>query len=100
MNFRDLNLHQNILKSIEEAGYLSPTPIQEKAIPEIINGADLRASAQTGTGKTAAFILPSLHRLVNPSSMPGIGPRILILVPTRELAMQVSAEAIKYSRHI
>src|SRR5262249_35268136 len=98
--FNELNLHQNILKAIEEAGYLSPTPIQEKAIPEIMSGTDLRASAQTGTGKTAAFVLPSVNRLVDPSSKPGIGPRVLILVPTRELAMQVSTEAVKYSKYL
>src|SRR6267154_3985061 len=62
MNFKELNLHQNILRAIEEVGYTSPTPIQEQAIPEILKGLDLRASAQTGTGKTAAFILPSLNR--------------------------------------
>jgi superfamily II DNA/RNA helicase len=100
MNFEDLNLHPSILKSLEENGLTSPTPIQEKAIPEIMKGTDLRASAQTGTGKTAAFILPSLHRLASPSSLPGKGPRVLILTPTRELAMQVSVEAIKYSKHL
>lgn len=65
-----------------------------------MKGSDLRASAQTGTGKTAAFILPSLNRLATPSTLPGKGPRILILVPTRELAMQVAVEAAKYSKHI
>jgi superfamily II DNA/RNA helicase len=99
MNFQDLNLHQSILKAIEEAGYTSPTPIQEQAIPEILKGSDLRASAQTGTGKTAAFILPSLNRLTVPSTLPGKGPRVLILVPTRELAMQVATEASKYSKY-
>jgi superfamily II DNA/RNA helicase len=100
MNFKELYLHQNILKAVEEVGYTSPTPIQEQAIPEILKGSDLRASAQTGTGKTAAFILPSLHRLSIPSTLPGKGPRILILVPTRELAMQVAAEATKYSKYL
>lgn len=98
-NFKELSLHPSILKAIEEAGYTSPTPIQEQAIPEILKGSDLRASAQTGTGKTAAFILPSLNRLTVPSTLPGKGPRVLILVPTRELAMQVAVEASKYSRH-
>jgi superfamily II DNA/RNA helicase len=100
MNFQELSLHQNILKAIEEVGHTSPTPIQAQAIPEILKGSDLRASAQTGTGKTAAFILPSLNRLSVPSSLPGKGPRVLILVPTRELAMQVAAEAAKYSKHL
>lgn len=98
-SFKELNLHQSILKAIEEAGYTTPTAIQEQAIPEIIKGSDLRASAQTGTGKTAAFILPSLNRLTVPSTLPGRGPRVLILVPTRELAMQVATEAAKYSKY-
>ncbi len=100
MKFEEIILHANIQKAIKEAGYTSPTPIQVQAIPEIIKGSDLRASAQTGTGKTAAFILPSLNRLMEPSSKPGKGPRVLILVPTRELAMQVAAEAVKYSRYM
>lgn len=100
MIFKDLNLHPSILKAIEEIGYTTPTPIQEQAIPKILEGCDLRASAQTGTGKTAAFILPALMRLVEPSKMPGYGPRILVLVPTRELAMQVAEEATKYSKHL
>ncbi len=98
--FQELNLHPSILKAIDEAGFTTPTPIQAEAIPEIMKGSDLRASAQTGTGKTAAFILPSLNRLATPSTLPGKGPRILILVPTRELAMQVAVEAAKYSKHI
>lgn len=97
MNFKDLNLHPKILQAVEEAGYESPTPIQEMAIPKVLEGCDLRASAQTGTGKTAAFILPALHRLMTAS--PGKGPRILVLVPTRELAMQVANEAVKYSKN-
>lgn len=100
MDFEELFLHPSILESIKEAGFTSPTPIQQQAIPEIMKGSDLRASAQTGTGKTAAFILPSLHKLATPSTLPGKGPRILILVPTRELAMQVAVEAAKYSKRI
>lgn len=98
--FQDLNLHTGILKAIEELGYTAPTPIQEQAIPMILNGLDVRASAQTGTGKTAAFLLPALNRLMKPSSMHGHGPRVLILVPTRELAMQIHAEANKLSKHL
>ncbi|MBI2811988.1 MAG: DEAD/DEAH box helicase [Candidatus Melainabacteria bacterium] len=100
MDFKEFNLHESILKAIEEAGYTSPTPIQEQAIPQIMKGSDLRASAQTGTGKTAAFILPCLNRLATPSTLSGKGPRVLILVPTRELAMQVATEAAKYSKHL
>ncbi|MBA3958396.1 MAG: DEAD/DEAH box helicase [Parachlamydiaceae bacterium] len=98
--FQDLNLDPKILQAIEEAGYTTPTPIQEQAIPQILAGFDLRASAQTGTGKTAAFILPALNRLMTPSPVNASGPRVLILVPTRELAMQVAAEAVKYSKHL
>ncbi len=100
MSFQDQNLHQNILKAIDDAGYVTPTPIQQQAIPQILAGADLRASAQTGTGKTAAFTLPSLHKLTEPSKVPGIGPRVLVLVPTRELAMQVAKEVEKYSKYL
>lgn len=100
MMFQDLNLHPGILKAIEELGYTAPTPIQSQAIPVILNGLDIRASAQTGTGKTAAFLLPALNRLTQPSSMHGHGPRVLILVPTRELAMQIHAEANKLSKYL
>jgi len=89
MTFQDLNLHPSILKAIETSGYTVPTPIQEQAIPEIIAGKDLMASAQTGTGKTAAFMLPALNRLATPSTVRGKGPRVLVLTPTRELAQQV-----------
>lgn len=98
MNFKDLLLHEKILQAIQDAGFEQPTPIQEQAIPKVLQGLDLQASAQTGSGKTAAFILPALHRLATPSV--GKGPRVLILVPTRELAMQVATEASKYSKHL
>lgn len=100
MTFHELSLHEKILKAIEELGHTTPTPIQIKAIPKIMGGFDIRASAQTGTGKTAAFILPALNKLTIPSKKRAVGPRILILVPTRELAMQVATEATKYSRHM
>jgi superfamily II DNA/RNA helicase len=100
MTFKNLFSHQGILKAIEEAGYTTPTPIQQEAIPQIEKKSDLLASAQTGTGKTAAFILPTLNRLATPRATPGKGPRVLILVPTRELAMQVAGEAVKYSKHL
>ena len=100
--FEDLNLHPARLKAVTDAGYTMPTPIQQQAIPAVMNGSDLRASAQTGTGKTAAYILPSLHKLTVPAekSIRYTGPRILILVPTRELAIQVADEAVKYSKHL
>lgn len=100
MTFNKLISTPEILRAIEEAGYKEPTPIQEKAIPMILAGSDLRASAQTGTGKTAAFLLPILSRLLTPSPVKGKGPRVLILVPTRELAMQVAQESIKYTKYL
>lgn len=96
MPFSHLISEPKLLKSIAQLGFLKPTPIQNQAIPVILNGRDLRASAQTGTGKTAAFILPILSRLVKPANGPG--PRVLILVPTRELAEQTMAEAKKHSK--
>jgi superfamily II DNA/RNA helicase len=100
MSFKELLDRAEILKAIEELGYNTPTPIQKQAIPVILSGADLRGSAQTGTGKTAAFILPALCKLAKPSSQPGRGPRVLILVPTRELAIQVAEEAAKFSKYL
>jgi superfamily II DNA/RNA helicase len=100
MSFNDFNLHTGICKAVEQAGFDVPTLIQEKAIPKILRGFNLRVSAQTGTGKTAAFILPALHRLTIPSPHRCRGPRVLILVPTRELAIQVSAEANKFSQYL
>lgn len=99
MSFENLNLHPLILKAIHEAGYITPTPIQEQAIPELISGIDIIASAQTGTGKTAAFMLPALHHLTAPSKTNSRGPRILVLTPTRELADQVSSAAKKYGKY-
>lgn len=93
-------LHDSIQKSLNELGHSNPTPIQEKAIPQVLEGRDLQASAQTGTGKTGAFLLPALHKIASVKAAPGKGPRVLILVPTRELAMQVANEAAKYSKHM
>lgn len=100
MSFKELNLPPQVLKALEEMGYSEPTPVQSKAIPKILGGFDICASAQTGTGKTASFILPALNRLIVPSPVKGHGPRILVLVPTRELAMQVATEAAKYSKYL
>lgn len=100
MSFQDLDLDPKILQVLEEEGFTTPTQIQCKAIPKILKGFDVRACAHTGTGKTAAFLLPALQRLTVPSQKPNQGPRILILVPTRELALQVCAEAEKFSRHL
>lgn len=100
MSFENLNLHPAIVKAVLAAGYTSPTPIQQQAIPELIAGHDIMASAQTGTGKTAAFMLPALHRLATPAKIHGRGPRILVLTPTRELALQVSEAASKYGKFL
>ncbi len=98
MTFKEIISNSHLLRILEELGFDTPTEIQLKAIPEVLKGADLLASAQTGTGKTAAFLLPALSRLAQPSN--GKGPRVLILVPTRELAMQVAAEAEKLGRYL
>ena len=100
MTFDTLSLHPEILRAVTKAGYTKPTRIQSKAIPMIMDGSDLRASAQTGTGKTAAFLLPALNLLSLPSKKEGKGPRILILVPTRELAMQITVQSEKYSKFL
>lgn len=100
MPFKKIISDSQILKAIEESGYTVPTPIQESAIPEILKGNDILASANTGTGKTAAFLLPCLTKLSLPPINPVKGPRILVLAPTRELAMQVAKEATKYSKHM
>ena len=100
ITFADLKLNPSILKAIEESGYTIPTPIQAQAIPEAMLGHDLMASAQTGTGKTAAFMLPALNRVAQPATVHGKGPRVLVLTPTRELAQQVSDAAAKYGKHM
>lgn len=100
MSFENLNLHPLILKAIIDSGYTTPTPVQAQAIPELIARHDIMASAQTGTGKTAAFMLPALHCLATPSKIHSRGPRVLVLTPTRELALQVSEAAAKYGKHL
>ncbi len=85
--FPDLGLTADLLRAVAAAGFTSPTPIQQRAIPVILSGRSLVASAQTGTGKTAAFVLPLLQRLRTHRA--GAPPRVLILEPTRELALQV-----------
>jgi Superfamily II DNA and RNA helicases len=100
MTFAELNLHPAVLQALADCGYNEPTPIQAQAIPEALAGHDLMASAQTGTGKTAAFMLPAMQRLATPSPVKSRGPRVLVLTPTRELATQVSEAAIKYGKHL
>src|ERR1051326_3415193 len=86
MNFIELNLNESIVNALHQKGYAQPTPIQEKAIPVILQGKDIFGCAQTGTGKTAAFALPILQRLQGKG---GKGIKALILAPTRELALQI-----------
>lgn len=90
MSFENLNLQSDLLKAINKCGFTKPTPIQQEAIPVILKGKDLLASAQTGTGKTAAFVLPILQNLLSTKPKASHGPRVLILTPTRELAQQVT----------
>lgn len=100
MTFTELGLAPALLKALAECGYTAPTPIQAGAIPAALAGRDLLASAQTGTGKTAAFVLPSLQRLTVRSTRKGIGPRILVLTPTRELAKQVTDAVRVYGKQL
>ena len=100
IKFADLNLDKNILSAVRSEGYESPTPIQAQAIPFALEGRDIMASAQTGSGKTAAFLLPTLQRLTKRSEKPGKGPRALVLTPTRELAAQVEKNAQAYSKNM
>ncbi len=98
MRFNELKFDPRIQQSINKAGFTEATEIQQRAIPVVLSGADLMASAQTGTGKTAAFVLPALQRILRPSKKPGNGPRVLVLTPTRELAMQVNQNIRQLSR--
>ncbi|NUU02032.1 DEAD/DEAH box helicase [Herbaspirillum robiniae] len=127
MTFEALGLNPSIIKALTEAGYTTPTPVQEKAIPAAIGGQDLLVSSQTGSGKTAAFMLPSLHKLADlPQSAPAAGagnrtpnqerqasrargerprftpaqPKMLVLTPTRELALQVTTATDKYGSYM
>src|SRR5205085_1432051 len=95
ITFADLGLAPELLRAAADAGYVHPTPIQAEAIPLVLKGRDLMGLAQTGTGKTAAFTLPIVDRLLN-------GPRrtrALVLTPTRELCVQVEESVHKYARH-
>ena len=104
MNFDDLNLAPAIVQAVREHGYETPTPIQAEAIPAVLAGRDLLGGAQTGTGKTAAFTLPMLHRLSTgeraKNKFGGVAIRALVLTPTRELAAQVEESARVYGKHL
>ena len=100
MSFQSLGLSKALLKAINNQGYTEPSPIQEKAIPLILKGKDILASAQTGTGKTAGFTLPMLQRLSQGQSQKRRKVRALIITPTRELAAQVHANVKSYSEFL
>ncbi|MBK4737540.1 DEAD/DEAH box helicase [Noviherbaspirillum pedocola] len=123
MTFEALGLHASILKALTEAGYTNPTPVQEQSIPAALEGRDLLVSSQTGSGKTAAFMLPTLHKLASVEQPAGIPrtpnqqaqsarsrgerprfkpaqPKVLVLTPTRELALQVTTATDKYGAHM
>lgn len=100
MSFKSLGLSDALLKAISEKGYDTPTPIQQKAIPKILEGRDVLASAQTGTGKTAGFTLPMLQKLTGAQRMHKRPVRALVLTPTRELAAQVLEDVKTYSKHV
>jgi ATP-dependent RNA helicase RhlE len=101
MPFASLGLGPNIAKAVREAGYTEPTPIQSKAIPVILTGRDIIGIAQTGTGKTAAFVLPILQHLTSRGAKMGRkGMRALVVAPTRELVVQIEENVRNYARHV
>src|SRR6266581_1615272 len=104
MSFANLGLSAELVRAVAEHGYTVPTPIQAQAIPAVLKGGDLLAGAQTGTGKTAGFTLPMLHRLAAEApkrdARGRIAIRALILTPTRELAAQVEESVRTYGKHL
>src|SRR3989475_11232497 len=101
MPFRTLNLSPQIAQAVHDAGYTEPTPIQVGAIPLICAGHDIIGIAQTGTGKTAAFVLPILMKLAASKPSGQIrGPRALVVAPTRELVVQIEENVRAYAKHI
>ena len=95
--FKDLNLTKQLINALNDIGFESPTPIQEKAFPVIMSGKDAVGIAQTGTGKTFAYLLPILRQLTFSEQRQ---PRVLIVVPTRELVVQVVDEVAKLSKYM
>ena len=101
MPFRALNLSPQILQAVQEAGYTEPTPIQVAAIPHVLAGHDIIGIAQTGTGKTAAFVLPILTKLaVTSGDKRRHGTRALVVAPTRELVVQIEENVRAYAKHL
>ncbi|VAW54232.1 ATP-dependent RNA helicase RhlE [hydrothermal vent metagenome] len=99
-HFKQFGLSPLILKAIADKGYKTPTPVQSKAIPVVLSGRDLMAAAQTGTGKTAGFVLPILENLLKGQVAQANQARVLILVPTRELAAQIGASVTCYAQYV
>ncbi|MDO4435776.1 MAG: DEAD/DEAH box helicase [Cardiobacteriaceae bacterium] len=99
-NFNELPLPQPLLNAIANSGYTTPTPIQAQAIPLALEGRDLLLSAQTGSGKTAAFVLPALTKIIQSANPKSKKPQVLILTPTRELAQQVHEQVRKYGKEL
>jgi len=95
-SFRQFGLREEVQRALDEAGYTTPTPIQSKAIPLVMGGSDLVGVAQTGTGKTLAYLLP----ILNAFKGPGEGPHAVVVCPTRELAIQVAGEAERFGKHV
>jgi superfamily II DNA/RNA helicase len=95
MRFNELSLAPELVRTVAELGYETPTPIQQQAIPLALEGKDVLGRAPTGTGKTAAFMLPTLHRMRGKE-----GLKVLVLCPTRELAIQVADNAREYARGV
>ncbi len=100
MNFASLGLIEPLVQAVNELGYTEPTPIQLKAIPAVLEGRDVLASAQTGTGKTASFVLPILQKLSTKPRAKNNHATVLILTPTRELAAQVHESVVQYGEHL
>jgi len=100
MKFESLNLHDDILRGLSDAGFERCTPIQEQSLPDCLAGKDIIAQSQTGTGKTAVFLLTIFSRLLKETGEGGVGPRALIMEPTRELAHQVHEDAKKLGRYL
>src|SRR5437868_9579987 len=101
MQFDQLGLITPIAQAVAQEGYETPTPIQERAIPHVLAGRDLMGLAQTGTGKTAAFALPMLHRLAGePKARERLACRALVVSPTRELTSQITESFRAYGRHL
>src|SRR5690606_1945301 len=100
MSFDTLGLAPALLSAVRKAGFTEPTAVQSAAIPKALAGRDLMVSSQTGSGKTAAFMLPALNRIAQMPANKGTGVQVLVLTPTRELAQQVNDATCLYGAHL